>query len=131
MAGRGSIRPRAGVRNIESSFIARKGESIWTSKIIRYYSQTSVTWIKSIDVTASNFTFGFAPFVVSADTVNWIREPNRAIRSYDDVVRRIETLSFAPINNDGNRSVYFSSGDSSCAVLAGYEATLAITRISV
>src|SRR5215469_18746891 len=65
------------------------------------------------------------------DTVGRIGEPDRAIRSDDDGIWRVELLAIVAVGDHCDRAIELCAGDASTRVLASHKASLRIDRVAV
>ena len=70
-------------------------------------------------------------FMIAADAVDRIAEPDRTIGSDNQVVRRVELLAVVLVGDDGDRAVEFGSGDPSATVFASEQASFPIDGVAV
>jgi hypothetical protein len=74
------------IGDIHNFFVWTKADSIRPTKPVRYGANPTCGGIVAIDLIWQSRAGPDALF----PAVNWIREPDRAIRVYDDVVGRVE-----------------------------------------
>ena len=70
-------------------------------------------------------------FVVSADAVGRIGEPDAAVGMHDDVVRRVQALALKLLRDHGHGAVRLVAHDAASAMLAGQLAAFVIERVAV
>ena len=74
---------------------------------------------------------GFDALIITADAVDGIGEPDRAIGSDSRIVRRVQPLAIVLVGDDGDRAVKFGPRDSSAAVFASDQASFPINGVAV
>src|SRR5262249_48790765 len=88
-------------------------------------------WIDPEDVVLFLLERFLQALIVTLDPVARIREPDRAVGSDGDVVRRVQLLAVVLVGDNGDRAVELSLGHPSAAVLARYQATFPIDGVAI
>ena len=86
--------------------------------------------IEAVD-SGRQFEFGFETLVVEQNAVAGIGEPDAPIGMDDDIVGRIQTLALEPVQQHSDGSVVLGAGDTAAEMLAGDQATLAVSRVAI
>ena len=77
------------------------------------------------------FRLGLEAFVVAADAVGRIGEPDAAVGMHDDVVGRVQALALELFGDHGDRAVRLVADDAAAAVLARQLPAFEIERVAV
>src|SRR5690606_41859653 len=90
-----------------------------------------IGWIQTIDISRRLFWFCLISFVIGEDSIGWISKPDRAIRTNNHIVGRIQLLAVETIWQHRDAAINFSAGNAAAAMLASDEPTLTITTIPI
>src|SRR5262249_3241038 len=127
--GADSGRRRAILDNVECLLVRRKGKTIRPVDIVSHHSEPAGL-VEPINI-HRQLRLGDAAVVVVENAVGRIGEPDRVVGLHHHVVGRIEPLTVEFVGQHGYLAVVFRAGHASRAVLAGDQAALTVSRVTV
>ena len=74
------VRSETAISNVKQLPIARKGNPIWATEVVRDNAQRAVARVEVVNVWLPTSLSAFAALISRADAVGRIGEPDRAIR---------------------------------------------------
>ena len=121
----------AGVDDVELLLVRREGNAVRFDEVVDDDFDIAGFRIDPIDIVLVLFGRGFDAFVIAADAVDRIGEPDRAVGSDGCVVRRVQPLAVVLVGDDGDRAVKLGAGHAPAAVFASDQPAFAIDRVAV
>src|SRR5690606_749206 len=119
------------IGDIKFCLVGRESQSVGLVKISYDCRQFAIGWIQTIDILRRLFWFCLIAFVIGEDSIGWISKPDRAIRTNNHIVGRIQLLAVETICQDSDAAIDFGAGNATAAMLASDEPTLTITTIPI
>jgi len=90
------VRPigEASVDDVELLLVRREGNAIGLDEVVDNNLDVTGFRVDAVDVVLFLLGLGLDALIVAADAVDRIGEPDRAIRSYNRIVRRVQPFEF-------------------------------------
>ena len=124
----------AGVGDVDLLIVRREADSVGpavrSAKFIGKLLDLKCLAVDAIDA-GRQFGIRFETFIISANTVIWIGEPDAPVRTHDDVIGRIQSLALKLFSDDGHRPIRLITHNPAPAVFARKLAALKIECVAV
>ena len=126
----GTVR-ETGIYHVQLLFVGRERDAVGFHEVVGHNFDVTGFRIDPVDVVLLLLLLGLHAFIVAADAVRRIGEPDRAVGGDDDVVRGVQLLAVVLVGDDRDRAVELGPGDPPAAVFASYQASFSINGIAV
>src|SRR6185436_8822646 len=124
------VAARARVGDVQLPVVGREADSVRAALIVGDLLDLSRLRVDAVD-RFLGLLLVLEPFVVAADAVGRIREPDAAVGMHGDVVRRVEPFAVEAIREHGLRPVVLVADDAAAAVLARDLPAFEVERVPV
>src|SRR3954452_21986191 len=114
---------KAGVADIKLLLVRGESKSVGLDEIIHYDLDVAGLRINPIDIMLFLLGVGFDAFIIAADAVDGIGEPDRTIGGDSGLIRRVQPLAVQIVGDASPRAAESGAAGPSAAGFAGAHAS--------